>query len=618
MGKEAVSSPVRTPLSVQGTPSTLYAAYNSKLWDERPSRYAKNVFKHVCVALLVLTTCNQIANFALSQSLKNFFQKLGWSNKGSNSMKLTYNSLTQFSCIIAGYIADEHLGKFKTLLSAASLDSVGLLLVVVAALPSVLAHRSVSRIIFNVGLFGGVALSQVCLRALVVSYGGDQFSPLDTSGEKSVFFGYQYWSANIAAVIGFGVFPSVSANGVGAIPAEYGYFFVYVIALAVIVAFVAMLYATRGRYVNVPPRRSSITVVINVIVTHAKTNFRARMIVLGTSLYIAAFLLNIVASFLADYGSVGKHIAYVCGVLILLATVLWVYFGRDSSFLDSAKDTAGGAFDSELVDGVKKVIRILPFNAFNVFFWCCQSQSSNNQSIVQQTDVRVGDSLDAYQIPGPTIQMFNPILILVLVPLTQKVIYPYYEKRVGKKPSPFGKVFLGYVIIIIAVVWTGTYEVIRRSASPLTYIGADGEIEYILNDDGGQVMNDISWATTIPQYLLIASGEVFTAITSYDINYSEVPASMRGTSIALGFFVNSMGSTLMSVFVQLFGKYITSDLNDGHFEYMYYTISAVMVLNLIVFTFVMNQMQLGTLPPVTKNDDTSAAKADLDKEANES
>lgn len=592
MAKEAAPSPLLTPLGGT-TPSTVYTAYNPKLWDERPARYAKNVFKHVCVFLLVLTTCNQIATFALAQSLKNFFQKLGWSNSGSNSMRLTYNSITQFSCIIAGYTADEHIGKFKTLLSLASLGSIGLLLLVIAALPSVVANEALSRIIFCIGLFCGVALCQVCLRALVVSYGGDQYSPLEPPEQKNKFFGYQYWSANIAALIGYGVFPSVSSNGVGAIPAEYGYFFVYAIALVVVVLFAIMLFATRKRYVNVPPRKSSITVVLTIMVTHAKTNFRARMIVLGTALYTLAFLLNIPASFLSGHGEVGHNISYCCGVLIVISTFLWIYFGRDSSFMDSAKTTEGGAFDPELVEGVKKVIRILPFNAFNVIFWLCQSQGSNNQSIMQQTDVRVGNEIDSYQIAAPTIQMFNPAIILVLVPLNQKVFFPLYEKYAGKPPSAFGKVFVGYTIALIAVFWTGTFEVIRRSHTPLTYVGANGEIEFILNDDGGQPMNDIKWFNAIPQYVLIGSAEVYTAITAYSINYSEVPESMRGTSIALGFFVNSMGSTLMSIFVLLFNKYIPSNLNDGHFEYLYYTVGAIMIASMGLYVLVMKQMQLG-------------------------
>lgn len=596
--KQASPSPVVTPQAL--TPEV--TSYSTKLWDERPEKYRTNVIRNVCIFLFVATACEEVASFAVSQSLKNFFQKLGWSNKGSTSIKLTFDSLSQFACIIAGYISDERLGKFYTLLGAAFIDSIGFLILTVAALPSVLRHTSVAKPIFCVGLFLCVAFTQICLRSIVISYGGDQFSPSTPLPKKAIFFSVHYWVANIGAFIGYAVFPSVSIHGFHSIPAEYGYFSVYLVGFVCLVAFVALLYFSRERYVNVPPTKSSIGLVIKIILNRAKTNFRAKMVVLGTVLYVTAFLLNILASFLADHGETGHHISYGCGILIAIATVLWVYFGRNGSFMDGAIDTQGGQFEEELVAGVKQVIRILPFNAFNVFWWVCQNQRGNNQSIVQQTDVRLGSGPFASQIPGPTVQMFNPIGVLLFVPLMEKVIYPIYERRAGKPPSRYGKILAGYITASIAMFWTGTYEVIRRSTSPLTYVDSNGVTQFMLNDDGHQVMNDIPWWTALPQYFLVALAGVMIVIPSYDMCYSEVPQTMRSTSIALGFFVNSMGSTLLSIIVLLFGKYIPANLNNGHIEYMFFTIGSIMIVNIFFYVIVMNKMQLGMIPPVDKKE----------------
>ncbi|KAG6622418.1 Proton-dependent Oligopeptide Transporter (POT) Family [Phytophthora cinnamomi] len=601
-----VQSPALTP---QLTPSVT-GYISTKLWDERPARYAANVLKHVCIFLLILTACEETTSFAIGQSLKNFFQKLGWSNKGSTSMKLTYDSFSQFMCIVAGYVSDERLGKFKTLMSAATFDSFGLLFLVIAALPAVVNnYLGVSKAIFNIGLFLGVAISQICLRSLVISYGGDQFSPAAPPSEKALFFSIQYWFANIGAFIGYAVFPSVSIHGFGAIPAEYGYVAVYLVGLAMVVIFLGLLWFTRNRYVNVPPTKESIAVVIKIVLHHAKKNVHAQMIVLGTVLYILAFLLNILASFLSDDGEVGHNISYACGVMIVIATILWVYYGQSSEFMESAKDTVGDRFDPELVDGVKQVVRILPFNAFNVFWWACQNQRGNNQSIIQQTDTRLGSGTFASQIPGPTVQMFNPIGVLIFVPLMEKVVYPLYEKYTGKPASSYGKILAGYGMAAIAMIWTGCFEIIRRSTSPLTYVDSNGVTQFILNDDGGQVMNDIPWWTAIPQYLLVALAGVMIAIPIYDVNFSEVPQSMRSTSIALGFFVGSMGSSLLSIIVLLFGKFIPSNLNNGHIEYLFFTMAAIMAVNIFFYVIVMNKMQLGMIPRVKKAGENEVEQA---------
>ncbi|KAG2507371.1 hypothetical protein JM16_008860 [Phytophthora kernoviae] len=587
MAMNVAASPIPTP---KFTPdATSYVS--TTLWDERPAKYTRNVLKHVCVFLIILAICEGVAAYAISQSLKNFFQKLGWSNKGSTSMKLTYDSVSQFMCVAAGYVSDERLGKFKTLISMASFELIGLLLVVIASLPSVLSHLQVSKIIFNIGLFLSVAVSQVCLQALVISYGGDQFSPSAPTSEKALYFSGQYWGANFGAFIGYLVFPWVSIHGIGAIPEEYGYFTVYLIGFTVVLAFALVLWTTRKRYVNVPPTKESIAVVILIVVGHAKNNFRAKMVALGAILYITAFLFNILASVISDHGNVGQNISYASGCLIVLATVIWVYFGRDSSFMESAKETMGGSLNPKFVDDVRQVIRILPLNAFNVFWWVCQNQRGNNQSIVQQTDARLGSGTFASQIPGPMVQLFNPVAALFFIPVLEKVVYPVYEKHFGKPPSPYGKILAGYSVAVMAMFWTGVYEMIRRSTTPLMYVDSNGDTQYLLNDDGGQIMNDIPWWTTIPQYLLVSLAGVLITIPSYDLNYSQVPQNMRSSSIALAFFVNSMGSSLLSIIVLLFGKYIPANLNDGHIEYMFFTLGALMIVNIFFYVVVMNQMQ---------------------------
>ncbi|KAE9314957.1 hypothetical protein PF008_g19359 [Phytophthora fragariae] len=572
--------------------------YSTKLWDARPSKYSQNIIKKVCVFIFVLTVCEEVASYAVNQSLKNFFQKLGWSNKGSNSMKLTYDSLSQFACIPAGYISDEFLGKFKTLLGAASFSSIGFVLISLAALPSIRATQSLSKALFCVGLFGGVALNQVCLRALTVSFGGDQFSSTSPPDERARFFSLNFWASRIGISFSYAVFPSLAIHGFGAIPADYGFVAVYLVGMLMLLIFLGVMLFTRKRYVDVPPTRSALGSVIRVVVRRAKTNFQARMIVLGTVMYLSAFLLNFPAAFLADHGEVGHNISYACGVLTVAATIIYVYYARDSSFIEGTTDALGVELDPETIRGLKQVIRILPFNAFNMLWWVCQNQRGNNQTIIQQTGVRLGSSPDASQIPGPTVQIFNPFSGLLFVPLLDKLIYPLYEKYAGKPSSRYGKVLAGYIVAIIAMVWTGCFEIIRRNSTLLTYVDAGGETQYIYNDDGGQPMNDIPWWTAIPQYCWVSLATVLIQISTYNIGYTEVPLSLCGMSIALGFFMNSMGSTLLSVFVLLFGKYIPTDLNDGHMEYLYFTLAAAMAINTLFCVLVMREMNFAMIPPV--------------------
>ncbi|EGZ22783.1 hypothetical protein PHYSODRAFT_310535 [Phytophthora sojae] len=573
MGK---SNPPQSPLPTpQSLTPVVTAGYSTKLWDARAPKYSKNVMRSVCIFLCVVTFCEELAGCGVNQSLKNFFQKLEWSNKGSNSMKLTYDSLSQFACIAAAFIADQYLGKYRTLLGATSFSPLGFVLIMIAALPSVLENQMLNKVLFCVGLFLGIALNQVGMSSLLVSFGGDQFSPASPPEQRASYFSINYWSSNLGVAINYAVFPSLCLNGVGAIPADYGYVAVFAIGLALMLSIIANLIATRRRYIHVPPTKSALGSVIHVVVCSCKHSFSAKMIVLGAILYLAALFLNILAAFMSDDGETGHRISYVCGALIVVATVLWIYFGQDVSM---------------------QVIYILPFNAFNMFWWVCQNQRGNNQTIIQQTVVRLGSSPDSTQIPAPTVQFFNPGPGLLAVPFFHNLVYPLYEKFVGKPPSRYSKVAAGYVVAIIAMVWTGVFEIIRLNSPLLTYVDASGETQYIYNNNGGQPMSDIRWYNAIPQYVLVGAATVLIQIPTYDIGYSEVPLALRGVSIALGLFMNSMGSTLLSVIVLLFGKDIPANLNDGHMENMYFTIAAVMVVNLFFYLVVMQKMKFGMIP----------------------
>ncbi|KAG4045092.1 hypothetical protein PC123_g19493 [Phytophthora cactorum] len=598
---QGVTPKITTDYSTQALSPQSSTGYSTKLWDTRPSKYSQNIIKKVCVFIFLLTICEEVASYAVNQSLKNFFQRLGWSNKGSNSMKLTYDSLSQFACIPAGYISDEFLGKFKTLLGAASSSSVGFVLITLAAVPSIRATQSLSKTLFCIGLFGGVALNQVCLRALTVSFGGDQFSITSPPDERASFFSLNFWASRLGISFSYAVFPSLAIHGFGSIPADYGFMAVYLVGLLMLLIFVGVMLLTRKRYVDVPPTRSALGSVIRVVVRRAKHNYQARMLVLGTIMYLTAFLLNFAAAFLADHGEVGHNISYACGVLTIAATIIYIYYARDPSFIEGATDALGVDLDPETIRGIKQVIRILPFNAFNMFWWVCQNQRGNNQTIIQQTDVRLGSGTDASQIPGPTVQIFNPASGFFFVPLLDKIVYPLYERYAGKPPSRYGKVLTGYIVAIIAMLWTGFFEIIRRNSPLLTYEDASSETQYILNDDGGQPMNDIPWYAAIPQYCLVSLATVFIQISTYNIGYTEVPLSLCGMSIALGFFMNSMGSTLLSVFVLLFGKYIPTDLNDGHMEFLYFALAAVMAINTFFYVLVMKEMNFAMIPPVHRS-----------------
>ena len=103
-------------------------------------------------------------------------------------------------------------------------------------------------------------------------------------------------------------------------------------------------------------------------------------------------------------------------------------------------------------------------------------------------------------------------------------------------------------------------------------------------------MSDFSVWCQIPQYLLIGISEILTAITTYDLFYSQVPTSMRSVCQALNLMTVTLGSLVSSAVLSILSTVSTggttwfqNNLNFSRLDYVYFVFAAMMVVNLGCF-----------------------------------
>ncbi|KAF4315640.1 hypothetical protein G195_010863, partial [Phytophthora kernoviae 00238/432] len=376
------------------------------------------------------------------------------------------------------------------------------------------------------------------------------------------------------------------------IPAEYGYFATYMICAVVMLFAIIVLCVGYPRYVFMPPNDRSISMMCQLMWSNARQTRKGFYLVGSTFCLLGALVVNVISAFTVDSGNVGNILSYVAAVLVLVGIVGWVYTGQDQSFLDVSKSSVGGAYNDERVEGYKKLVRVLPYAAFTIIWQCAYDQTDANfQSITQQCDLRLDTSdPDSKQIPGAMLGVFDPIVIVICIPILDSIVYPAYTKWAGKSPSQFGKSAVGLVVAIVGIFWAGIFEVIRRNAGALQ----DANGDPILDGGSSQPMNNISWAAAIPNYVFIALAECLINVTSYDLVYSSVPMSLKSMAQAVILFMSSMGSILTSVFTIMFSKSLPSDnLNEDHLENMFFTVGAVSVINFVFFIITMRKMNMG-------------------------
>lgn len=117
-------------------------------------------------------------------------------------------------------------------------------------------------------------------------------------------------------------------------------------------------------------------------------------------------------------------------------------------------------------------------------------------------------------------QALNPVLILVMIPLFDQIIYPVLEyHRYSLRPVP--RMVIGMILSAIAFLFSGLLQVAIDNHA------ASGESLSIL------------WQ--IPQYVVITAGEIMFSITGLEFAYSQAPDSMKAVVQSAWLFSVSAG-----------------------------------------------------------------------------
>ncbi|GAB9467430.1 Proton-dependent oligopeptide transporter [Globisporangium polare] len=600
----AARSPFPSGSDVDGasSPSNESSYYIEGPWEQR-NQHFKNVLLHVCSFILILEFAERVSYYGINQGLKNYMGKLGWTQAGSNSLKSTWTSICYLSPLLGGYIADEKWGRYKTLWVFGIWYTIGAFFVSVSAHPKLIEvddTKILANVICHIGLFGGIAIGTGAIKANMLIFGADQFDPNDPNEmtQSNGFFLYFNHVVNAGALVSYGYLSILCVTGSGLVPKEYGYFVTFAICGGVMVLAIALFVFAYPRYVHFTPQQSALTQIFEIVNGNCEYSKEARMLRYGLIAFAIAFPVNLVAAFVSNVGSSGQYLSYVVVVCCLFGMYAWIRYGMHTAYMDKSKASNGGRFNDETVDEIKMVIRVLPFACFMIMWECTYDQlDANFQSIAQQCDLRLTRNPEEHnmQVPGAMLSVFDPITAIFLVPTLDKLVYPFYGKMVGRPPGLYGKVLTGLTVAMVTMFWAGSFEVIRRSSDKIMYYNSTGVFVPALDTGSNQPMSDISWGYAVPMYVMISVAGCLIYGSAFELIYNEVPMHLKSTCQVISMFTLAMGSNLTSTFTLIFQDYIRNDLDKGHFEYMYFTLGALSLINIAAYVVVMQWMDFGVV-----------------------
>lgn len=352
--------------------------------------------------------------------LKNF---LGFDNDYATTVYHAFVALCYFFPLIGGIIADSFWGKVKTILILSIVYLAGMVLMAVAAVPQIGGNAddptqpgTLNDVLTYIALLV-IAIGTGGIKPCVSSLGGDQFADNEVGREQVAgFFSLFYASINAGSLLSTFISP-ILREEVECFEREDCFFIAFLIpAILMFVAILAFLFG-KSYYVTNKPSG-------NIFVSFCK------------------------ATWLGLRGKCKSE-------------------EKKEHFLDYAIDAGE---DPGIVQDIKYVYPIIVMFLPLPFFWALFDMQGSRWTI-SATQMNGWQGGDAFKMRPDQIQILNPIMILLFLPLFSKVIYPLIEKC-GIRMTSLRRMSAGQIITALSFVVSGFVQMaIDEKITPIPDYG---------------------------------------------------------------------------------------------------------------------------------------------------
>jgi len=345
--------------------------------EEKPVPYPKSVF-----FIIGNEFCERFSYYGMKAILSIYLsKKLKFHEDDATVIYHTFSCFCYFTPILGAMIADQFLGKFKTIVYISIIYVLGHLLKTLAAVPTL----GIPPVEFSLIGLALIALGTGGIKPCVAAFGGDQFKMPEQERQLQTFFSVFYFSINAGSLISTFITPIIRED-VECFGDNTCYSLAFGIPAILMLVATVIIILGKPLYIMKPPQGNILTKVFGSI-GHALTK---------------------------KIKGEGQEVVH---------------------WLDRAKDK----YDGQLVEDVKSVLRVVVLYLPIPVWWALYDQTGSRWTFqAVRMDGRVGNSV----IKPDQMQVINPLLILFLIPLFDKIIYPAFAK-VGMLKKPLQRMIVG-------------------------------------------------------------------------------------------------------------------------------------------------------------------------------
>ncbi|XP_016996958.2 peptide transporter family 1 isoform X1 [Drosophila takahashii] len=329
---------------------------------------------------------------------------LGYSDDTATVVFHVFTMFVYFLCVFGAIISDSWLGKFKTILYLSLVYICGSVLLTLGAI----GPLNLPMETFTMLGLALIALGSGGIKPCVSAFGGDQFKVPEQVKQITSFFSLFYFSINAGSLISTTVTPILREDvscfdDINCYPLAFG-----VPAVLMIVSVIVFVLG-RSLYKMKPPAGNMVVLVSSTIWTAITTKCREKKT------------------------NPREH---------------WL-------------DYADSKYDRQLIDDVKVLMRVLFLYLPLPVFWALFDQQGSRWTF-QAT--RMDGDMGSWDIKPDQLQVLNPLLILLFIPLYDVAFYPLL--RLVGISRPLQKLTMGGILAGIAFIISGVVELNLEKTYP--------------------------------------------------------------------------------------------------------------------------------------------------------
>merc|ERR1719489_391550 len=445
----------------------------------------------------------------------------------------------------------------------------------------------------------------------LVTLGADQFDARDTEQlrQRGNFFGAQYWMTNVAAAIAFLVMSDVAVSGLGAVPQDFGFTFTFIVGtVCLAIGFSVLLSGVKLLY-SKSPSGSPLSFFCRVTIDAVKGKLDGKSNGAGIGCLVGLIGLFVsVLCAIITYFVEEPALNYCIAAVIIICLIMLIWFGQDANWVLQAGKKKPGVYTDEELDGVRCVYALCPYVGFAIPFWAVYNQMYT--SFISQ-GCQMQYVINGKAFAPQTMTTYNSVVIVIVIPIFNLLIYPASQKLCGGKLSftPLRRFGTGLFIAAVAMLAASILEYARKAAPIARVTCGQDEIDdfwcteaqrgmeidqlsicYDYDPNGSASepvpVHDINVYYQIIIYGIVGMGEVLTAITIWDFFYSQVPPYMRTVCQAIQLLTTSLGTLVGGVINSICVDFLPNNLDDGKQDIMYYINMGLALICLFFFIFV--------------------------------